>query len=172
MLSRYGLDAKPYNTEWVDITWETCSLRKWLNGEFLNTAFNAQEQAKIAETTVSNPDNSVYGTAGGDATADRVFLLSIGEAYRYFKTHDDRTAKPTPYAAKNGADVVTAEDIRKYDWLEQKHEGNCVWWLRSPGRDQSRAADVSSGGVVYDGGSYVFNDGNAVRPAFWLNPES
>ena len=172
LLSRYGLDEKPYNTEYVDITWEQCSLRKWLNGEFLNEAFSAHEQAKIAETRISNPNNSAFGTAGGNATADRVFLLSIGEANRYFKTDDDRTAKPTPYAAKNGAYVVTAEAIREYDWLEQEHEGNCTWWLRSPGGDRGLAAAVDDDGTVYDYGRIVNQDIFAVRPAFWLNPES
>ena len=27
VISRYGLDAKPYHTEYTDVTWETCTLR-------------------------------------------------------------------------------------------------------------------------------------------------
>lgn len=38
LLSRYGLDAQPYNTELSEVTWETCSLRSWLNNNFRNTA--------------------------------------------------------------------------------------------------------------------------------------
>lgn len=35
LISRYILDAVPYNYEWTDVTWETCALRKWLNDDFL-----------------------------------------------------------------------------------------------------------------------------------------
>ncbi|MBP3696995.1 MAG: hypothetical protein J6J45_05560, partial [Clostridia bacterium] len=31
VISKYALDAKPYNDEYVDVTWETCTLRSWLN---------------------------------------------------------------------------------------------------------------------------------------------
>ena len=172
LLSKYGLDAKPYNNDFIGITWEQCSLRKWLNGEFLNQAFSSEEQAKIAETTINNPVNPEWGTDGGNATADRVFLLSIDEANRYFKTDDDRTAKLTPYAVKKGAAVVTAEDIGKHDYFLPKHVGNCYWWLRSPGNEHLAAAYVSSIGVVLNFGYAVSNDDFAVRPAFWLNLES
>ena len=47
VVSKYALDCKPYNTEYTDVTWETCSLRQWLNSTFLNTAFSAEEQKKI-----------------------------------------------------------------------------------------------------------------------------
>ena len=50
LLSKYGLDVKPYNTEWTGITWEKCTLRTWLNGEFLNKAFSAGEQSAILMT--------------------------------------------------------------------------------------------------------------------------
>ena len=170
LLSKYGLDAQPYNTEDIDITWEQCSLRKWLNGEFLTAAFSGEEQAKIAETTISNPDHWLFETAGGNATADRVFLLSEDEAEHYFNTDDGGMTKPTPFAAKKGACVITAEDIREDEWLEQKHEGICYWWLRSPGYDQYRAAYVVRGVDYY--GTFVSYDYNVVRPAIWLNLES
>ena len=40
LISKYALDCKKYNTEWTDGTWESCSLRKWLNSDFLNAAFS------------------------------------------------------------------------------------------------------------------------------------
>ena len=47
LLSRYALDRQPFNTDWVDITWERCTLREWLNETFLNTAFSYGEQRSI-----------------------------------------------------------------------------------------------------------------------------
>ena len=47
LISKYVLDCKPYNTTQTDVTWETCSLRKWLNHEFLYAAFTAEERKRI-----------------------------------------------------------------------------------------------------------------------------
>ena len=86
LLSRYGLEAKPYNTEEVGTTWEKCTLRSWLNDEFLNAAFSTEEQSAILVTDVDNSDGQCYngwGTSGGNNTQDRIFLLSYAEANKY-----------------------------------------------------------------------------------------
>ena len=157
LLSKYGLDAKPYNTEYADITWERCSMRKWLNEEFLNAAFSAEERSKIIRVKISNPDNTTRKTEGGNDTDDQVFLLSIDEAEKYFATGDARKTEPTAHAKSSGV------------WTNDS--GYCWWWLRSPGLYQNSAASVRSGGDV-DGNGYVDSDDRAVRPAFWLNLES
>ena len=56
LLSVYGLETKKYNEEYADVTWETCSLRSWLNGTFYNTAFSTEEKGQIAEVWNSNSD--------------------------------------------------------------------------------------------------------------------
>ncbi|MBR5702019.1 MAG: hypothetical protein IKX47_06090, partial [Oscillospiraceae bacterium] len=38
VISRYVLDCVRYDEEYRRVTWETCTLRAWLNGEFLNSA--------------------------------------------------------------------------------------------------------------------------------------
>ena len=45
LLSKYALDCKQYNAEWEYVTWETCTLRSWLNEEFYKTAFTSKEAA-------------------------------------------------------------------------------------------------------------------------------
>ena len=50
LLSKYGLDVKLYNTGWTDITWETCTLRTWLNSDFKDTAFDRTEQRALLLT--------------------------------------------------------------------------------------------------------------------------
>ncbi|MBQ7529976.1 serine/threonine protein kinase, partial [bacterium] len=48
VIAEMGLDAKPYNEEEVGvITWSDCTLRRWLNSEFYEKAFNQQEQFLI-----------------------------------------------------------------------------------------------------------------------------
>lgn len=73
----------PYNETLQDVTWEECSLRKWLNGDFLESHFTDEEQMQIMEVEVNNDDNELYGTSGGNKTKDKVFLLSIPDIETY-----------------------------------------------------------------------------------------
>ena len=82
--------GEQYHEESRAITWEKCTLRKWLNEDFYNT-FTPEEQARILETHLENPDNEEYETKGGNDTDDKVFLLSLDEAEEYM-THDERNA--------------------------------------------------------------------------------
>lgn len=60
LISRYALDAQPYNKDYTSVTWETCTLRTWLNGTFYNKAFSSAEQAAILTTNVDNSKNQCY----------------------------------------------------------------------------------------------------------------
>ena len=155
VISRYGVDAKQFNTDYADVTWETCSLRKWLNGEFLNDAFNSGEQTAIILTTVYNSSEqgySLWKTGGGNDTKDKVFLLSYAEAWRYFSSDNARSCQPTRYAAGRGAHTI---------------KSNCWWWLRSPGIFQNYAAVVLTNGPL---NYFNVNYGYAcVRPALWVD---
>ena len=103
LISRYALDCKPYNTEFVDTTWEQCTLRGWLNNAFYNRAFSTEEKQYILQSDVSADKNPEYSTNPGNATKDNVFLLSIVEANKYFKSDDARKCAPTDYAIQQGA---------------------------------------------------------------------
>ena len=74
-----GLDCKNYDEGDASVTWETCTLRNWLNNDFYGMAFDSREQGAVVPQTVVNEDNPTYGTEGGNNTQDKVFLLSIGE---------------------------------------------------------------------------------------------
>ena len=159
VISKYALDCKPYDTSHTDVTWETCALRKWLNNDFLGSAFSAVEKAMIPTVTVSADKNPEYSTNPGNATQDQVFLLSITEANKYFNSDSERKCKPTDYAVAHGAYVNSGN-------------GNCWWWLRSPGHDQLRAAYVLGDGYVDENGLNVDIDSGAVRPALWIDLNS
>ena len=84
LLSKYILDAKPFNEKLNDHVWGTSSIRKWLNDEFMNDAFTDDEQAAIIVTKVDNrtfQNENWYN--GADDTLDLVFLLSYFEATKY-----------------------------------------------------------------------------------------
>ena len=157
-LSKYVLDAKPYNKELKAVTWETSDIRQWLNNEFYTTAFNKAEKAKIQTSLIKNKDNSEHGTSGGNDTEDKVFLLSEKEADTLFSNDDERIAKATEYAEESGVYV----NEEKAAW----------WWLRSPGSNSYDAAGVRDDGWVRRRGDYVRSDSGGVRPALHLNLQS
>ena len=165
LISKQALDCQQYNTSYTDVTWESCSLRKWMNGTFLNKAFNAEEQAQIQNTTVSADKNPEYNTNPGNATTDKVFLLSINEVEKYFNSDEARKCAPTAYAKAQGA--YTSDSYKTASGA-----ATCWWWLRSPGAHQTYAAYVNSVGSVDCLWSYVDTDDVAVRPALWINLDS
>ena len=161
VVSDKALDCKPYNQSRDYVTWETCSLRNWLNNDFINAAFTAEERAMIPTVTVSADMNPEYNTNPGNATKDRVFLLSIVETEKYFTSDEARKCVPTEYAISNGAYIS--------DSYTKGGKVTCCWWLRSPGNSQSYAAYVLAGGSVYGYGHRVNNDYTSVRPALWIS---
>ena len=174
LLSRYGLDTVPYNKgdNSDKCTWEQCTLRIWLNGDFLNKAFSAKEQFAILITNVDNSSGqgySAWDTIGGNNTQDKIFLLSYAEVKHFFSvTYDNSNNKksriaPTAYAIAQGAN--TSDSDKTADG-----KLSVVWWLRSPGLYQFNAAYVHEDGSL--GYSYVGFDDYVVRPVFWLNLES
>ena len=178
LLSVYVLDAKPYHTSRTSITWEGSTLRTWLNNDFLNTAFSETERAKILTTHLNNPD-SLYGTAGGNATDDKVFLLGLSDVYGenshysagnwYFNNNNDRMAMATWYAVNKGVYAYNY-DTSKTCNNTNYHLNKCsaVWWLRSPGNISIDAAHVYIDGSANYYGDYVSNDSFGVRPALWV----
>lgn len=172
LISRYGLDAQPYNKYNASVTWETCTLRTWLNGRFYIKAFSSAEQAAILTTNVDNSKNQCYSgwsTSSGNNTQDKVFLLSYAEANKYFGVTYDNSSNtksrvaPTAYAIAQGAWTSSSNKT-----TDSTYAG--WWWLRSPGTYQDYAA------IVYFVGSldfnYVDSDSGSVRPALWVNLES
>ena len=63
---RVLLNSAYHTTSLEAIAWADCSLRSWLNGDFLNN-FSSAEQSKIAQVTLTN-------NIGGN-TDDKMFLM-------------------------------------------------------------------------------------------------
>ena len=150
------IDYIPYHERRTDITWEDCTLRKWMNGDFYETAFSTQEQSRILTTHLTNHDN-VTGTDGGNDTDDRIFALSVDEANRYFASDAERVAYYTDY-------------VESYHYVTEKAKGREWWWLRSPGVSPHLAALVNvEGEIIEVKGDYVNDYDITVRPAMWIS---
>lgn len=164
VVSKYALDCCPYYPSFNEkVTWSSCTLRRWLNNDFVINAFSISEQNIIVETTVPADKNPEHNTNPGYDTQDNVFLLSIPEAERYFITEDARMCSPTNYAIAQGAYTYTADSTNG--------RVSCNWWLRTPGYEQWKVTRVSTNGSFYYYDS-CFSEDLAVRPALWINIES
>ena len=156
LISKYGLDCQKYNEHDAEVTWQNCTLRKWLNNDFYNTAFSENEKSLIKDTIMVTDNHADYITE----TQDKVFLLDIDQANSYLGSNEERMCKPTAYAIDQGA-------------YHDSSNGNCWWWLRSPvTNSQTSAAYIYSDGIVSEDGCYVGsrldNCYGTIRPVMWV----
>lgn len=144
------LEPMEYHDEKGSITWELCSLRKWLNGEFFDSSFTEKEKDMIIKTEVRNDDNKEFDIDGGNDTKDNVFILSADEAAKYFSSDEERNVN-------NGKN------------------SSYRWWLRSPGYHENCALLVLDDGTIANTGlpaNTVEGEGGricAVRPVIWID---
>ncbi len=119
-------------------SWELSTVRKWLNENFYEEAFTAEERKLILKSTVSNGEDVAQ-------TEDYIYLASREEienpAYG-FAEKSDRIFKATDYARANGATVAMASSIK----------GNGYFWLRTPSANAvNNALYVKNDGSVASG---------------------
>ena len=195
LLADVALDDQKYNTNYedVDVTWETSSMRSWLNGygasvnqsktdyskkNFINSAFTSTQKNAIKTTSVVNNNNINYGTTGGNNTSDQVFLLSTSEVYNtdtaagygFVKNNIDdeaRRSRCSTYAHAMGT-------WRYYDTDAEytKYNGNVYWRLRSSSWCSASYVDYGYGLFEYidvDEPSFSLC---GMRPALHLNLSS
>ena len=141
--------------------YELSNIRKWLNDNFYNTAFNELQKSFIETTTVDNSAASTGKSSNSYAcnnTNDKMFLLSYTEATTYYSSSSARMAKGTDYAKCQGLYVSKASSSL----------GNSYWWMRSPLSNSAESAYYSEvDGRIY--GRYVYSTNYGVRPACWIN---
>ena len=159
LISEYALDCQQFNTTPRYIHWELCSLRKWLNESFINTAFSEEERTMIPTVTV--PADVIVDTiyVPPTDTQEQIFLLSVPEANQYFSSDSARQCKPTAYAEAHGC-------------FSSESDGLCRWWLRSPSDNPwfiDYATYVVPLGDINETGGDADSKDNGVRPAMWID---
>lgn len=187
LLSDMGLDNRCYNEVYAGVTWETCTIRSWLNGysataneeginyssdNFINRAFSDIEQHAIYNSTVL--DDPILDTGKGNDTIDKLYLLSREEGLQ--KTYgfsedcdidddycdiDDKAkrVKTSTYAKAMGCSNYEYNELRNYT----------AWWLRSYGSYGCDAMWVNSHGYLPRSGLLYNSGGIAVRPVLHLD---
>jgi hypothetical protein len=108
-----------YNAKYEEVIWENSTIRKWLNGDFLNSVFTDAQRAAILETEIENTAHPVTGE-GGANTKDKVFLLSTDEAAKYFSSDSAREAKYNATEAQYSALAKAVSDKSvSEDWYSK-----------------------------------------------------
>ena len=89
LLADKSVGKKPYNKQSKEVTWEICTLRKWLNEDYYKK-LSDDEKAIILEVENENPGNTETGVSGGNKTKDKVFILSLEEIKKYLPEESGR----------------------------------------------------------------------------------
>lgn len=151
VLSHKCLEYRPFNDGMKSAKWENSEIRKWLNGEFFETAFSDDEKDRILTSTIKNRRRK--------ATEDRVFLLSEEEFSLLGR--DNRSARLTSLTRAQYSEVIGYRYSEPYGF----------WWLRSPGRDVKGGYDlvhVCANGTLNGFARSDSSHPNGIRPAMWI----
>ena len=194
LLSDKLLDITEYNPGELEVTWETCTYRSFLNSYdksanayeidfsadgFLNNAFSADEIAAITTTKVANEDNPVYGTEGGNDTEDKIFSLSVMEAmnpeYGFTKNEfigpDENPEKfytdadPGRVAMTTGYADAKGESFKG----EATDKGAGLYWLRTSGYSPKYPGHINLVGGAYAISVHMDENRVYLRPALNIN---
>ena len=132
--------------------WQTSNLHCWLNSEFAEKTFLAEEIIHIKNDSLD---------------CSGIFCLSIDEYNRYLYNDPASGMRPSSYALHKGAGILTNHDGKGSD----PYLGNGVWWLRDPKTDENSQRAYAN--IVYANGKLGdtivdFKD-VCVRPAVWVS---
>lgn len=149
LISRDILDMQPYHTLQTPVTWADCTLRAWLNGEFLETAFPGELQEKLLNTKILD-----YKNAEAEEPVvceDRVYVLHPTEASLLLGNQDGRAAEASAYCRA----VAGTQEVS--------------WRLRASGEASSYAFTVKPAG---DYCCWIADKVSGVRPVIWVDAEA
>ncbi|MBR4462904.1 MAG: hypothetical protein IKS51_10025 [Erysipelotrichaceae bacterium] len=190
-----------YNPELKDldkVTWENCSLREFLNNEFLEMMFTEEERALVQTTVNENKaaneelleqwgdwedrdgihySEQTYQFKEDDSdTEDKVFLLSYQEILKYF-------GKPTETYQGNG-DYPFTEMEANSKWkamVTKTVDENAIGYFESDTRYGAWMTRTLSTALNEDGPlvTYITSEGQVfnyytyapmfIRPAMWIS---
>jgi len=145
------------------------NIRKWLNDNFYNTAFNEYQKELIQ---ITNVDNSLTSEDlkkfACNNTNDKMFIFSSNDAKQYYnKSNIAFVAETTQYARSQGAYMAP---------VSTSYYRNGHWWLRTPKNANEVGVIMGETNYQYTAGytdymytKYTNSTYIGVRPACWIN---
>lgn len=151
LLSKYALDSVPFNNCRKRISWKDSDLFRWLNSDFIVSAFNAEEQQQLV---YRNADIKKPKILFSESVPERVSILSSAEIDEYFETDAARTCIASSYCLKNALHFIDST--------------NCFAWVKSDSDEVGRSLAVTPmGDIIHT--KYVDDNTIAVRPVITIN---
>jgi hypothetical protein len=172
----------PYDDKFGEKRWETSSLRRYLNNVFY-WKLSREVQDIVIETMIDNYGNKWYGGKDYRKTVDKVFLLSIEEAERFFGNTNDYLSinRKQPdiingkfnglfFETETGSCLSNEHDVeRRAKYQDKQVAKYSQWWLRTNGMSEYNVSLVSAVGNIYVAGEHCNNENCGVRPAMWIS---
>lgn len=153
LVSKQSIVTMPRNEE-DNGGWENSSIRRWLNHDFIDLAFNEYERCCIIEKELTTTYGKYYDIPElEEKTMDKVFLLSMDDLEKYFETRESRIAEQSHYAI---------DTLNESDWCESANS----WWLRNGGAIGHNSWLVEEDGMGNDYSSERYPAG--IRPAMYI----
>ena len=174
-----------------DVTWENCSLREFLNNEFINMQMTEDERNMIATThnenkacneylkSIWNFEQEPYSEMATQnhrddvATDDKVFLLSLDEVLKYFPGEEEAKSKDYPFSmlktSNNRTAYITKAVKENGKGYYERDTLGGVWMTRTLSDTNNKVVYISGQGEIYNYFTYV---PLFIRPAMWINVPS
>ena len=188
LLADIALDDQKCNTNDEYVTWETSSMRSWLNGygasmnepktdyskkNFINSAFSSIQRKGIKTTSVVNNNSIIYGTESENNIADKVFLLANSEDYKDVATSYGFDFENDVYGDEAKRSRCSAYAYAMGTWryhpIDNDERHTVYWWYHVVDKDNMASSIDFSGNPI---GVGVECDYIGVRPALHLNLSS
>lgn len=167
LLSKYCVLGHHY-TEYFDFKlengnmfyWENSDIRRFLNREFFGAFFNDIEKKIILDSEIKNNNNVRFKTSSGNATVDKVYILSTEEIDKYIVSFDYEDLDKKHNIKK----LITKFNGMKYVFSENyEYKDETAYWLRDMGEFDWTACCVDSKGNINDRGEYI-SESYGIRP--------
>lgn len=173
LISEKALFSRAYDSSMLGTSWDVSNLRKYLNDDFKNEAFSAEEQKSIVTSALTTAD-STSGAKGGAATSDQVYIPSIADmnndTYMLFGAAKTETTVPTRQFTASKKLLNDTPGLTVY--VDGKGQEYCNYLLRSPGYYSYDVAGVNYNGILKADGWRTYTKTAGVIPMVKVNVDA
>ncbi len=151
LISKYALDWRAFNVNVTGVTgvnWHISSVREWLNGTFLRSAFSPTAQQVMVPCAITSVE-------AGETVEDQdlVFLPEPADLERCPPVGAAVTCFPTPFASEGRS---ARSDLG---------DGSCSWWVRRYSEKGTSVFFVAGDGTMGENNWDLAYHYLGVRPA-------
>ena len=149
LVSRDIVARKPYNQSQADAQWDACTLRLWLNSEFMD-GFTIRDKQQMLKIPVH-----MLSSSREDESLEQVLERVDG----WLESAED----PSTGLSGDAVFLLSSREAKELLSVEERR-ASAGWWLRDAGIGPKSACYMQSSGRLFDLGGYVSSPRMGVRP--------